>query len=63
MALDNNAQVLHTNDMTAQTQIAMGNISRILEDFEATLNNLVKVTVFYQGGASAKDLHEILRLR
>jgi enamine deaminase RidA (YjgF/YER057c/UK114 family) len=63
VALDINAQVLHPDDMTAQTQIAMGNISRILEGFDATLNDLVKVTAFYQGGASAKDLHENLRLR
>ena len=38
VALKNKAQVLHHDDMTAQTQIAMGNISCILEDFYVTIN-------------------------
>lgn len=54
--------MLHQDDMTVQTQIAMGNISFILEGFEVTINNLVKITAFYQGGTSVIDLHEDLRL-
>jgi|TARA_B110000967_G_scaffold167184_1_gene175592 enamine deaminase RidA (YjgF/YER057c/UK114 family) len=63
VALNSNSQVLHQDDMTVQTQIAMGNISFILEGFEVTINNLVKITAFYQGGTSVIDLHEDLRLR
>jgi enamine deaminase RidA (YjgF/YER057c/UK114 family) len=51
VVLVSNAQVLQLDDMTAQTQIVLGNISLILEGFDATINNIVKVTYFYQGGS------------
>jgi enamine deaminase RidA (YjgF/YER057c/UK114 family) len=63
VALDSEAQVLHPDDIVAQTRIAMDNISRILEEFGATLDDVVKVTTFYQGGASASELHKNLQLR
>ena len=63
VALNQNAEVLHPDDMVSQTRIAMRNIESVLEEFGATLNNVVKVTTFYQGSASAEALHENLLIR
>ena len=63
VALDQNAQVLHPDDMVKQTRIAMRNIESVLAEFGATLDDVVKVTTFYQGSASAEALHENLLIR
>ena len=56
-------KVLEPGDMVAQTRIAMDNAARVLEEFGATLDDVVKVTTFYQGSASAEALHENLLIR
>jgi len=63
VALDQNAEVLHPDDMVRQTRIAMRNIESVLKEFGATLDDVVKVTTFYQGSASAEALHENLLIR
>ncbi|WP_170766210.1 RidA family protein [Ruegeria lacuscaerulensis] len=63
VALDTQANVLEPGDMAAQTHIAMENVARVLDEFGATLDNVVKVTTFYQGSASAEALHENLLIR
>ncbi|WP_299945140.1 RidA family protein [uncultured Ruegeria sp.] len=63
VALDSGANVVHPGDMVAQTRVAMDNLSRVLAEFGATLDNIVKVTTFYQGNASAEALHENLLIR
>ena len=63
VALNTKAEVLHPNDMVEQTKIAMENIKRVLAEFGATLDDVVKVTTFYQGSASAEALHENLLIR
>lgn len=63
VALDSNAQVLHPNDIVKQTQIALDNIDKVLAEFNATLRDVVKVTTFYQGTASAEGLHKNLKIR
>ncbi len=63
VALNQNAEVLHPDDMVEQTRIAMRNIKRVLAEFGATLDDVVKVTTFYQGSASAEALHENLLIR
>ncbi len=63
VALDQHAQVLHPNDMVKQTRIAMRNIESVLAELGATLDDVVKVTTFYQGSASAEALHENLLIR
>ena len=57
------AKVLEPGDMVAQTRIAMENVARVLDEFGATLDDVVKVTTFYQGSASAEALHENLLIR
>ncbi len=63
VALDKYAKVLHPNDMVEQTRIAMSNIKSVLAVFGASLDDVVKVTTFYQGSASAEALHENLLIR
>lgn len=63
VALNEQAQVLHPGDMVTQTRIAMDNISSVLKEFGATLDDIVKVTTFYQGSASAEALHKNLLIR
>jgi enamine deaminase RidA (YjgF/YER057c/UK114 family) len=41
----------------------MDNVARVLAEFGATLDDVVKVTTFYQGNASAEALHENLLIR
>lgn len=63
VSLDSTARVLDPNDMVAQTRRAMANIEKVLTDLNATLDDVVKVTAFYVGGASAEDLHQNLLIR
>lgn len=49
--------------MVAQTKRAMANVKGVLAEFGATLDDVVKVTTFYQGEASAEALHENLLIR
>jgi len=63
VALDVNAEVLHPNDIVEQTKIALENINTILLDLDASLDDVIKVTTFYQGNASAEALHENLSIR
>ncbi len=63
VALDANAEVLHPDDIVEQTKIALTNIISILADLGATMDDVVKVTTFYQGNASADALHQNLNIR
>ncbi len=63
VSLDASANVIDPDDMVAQTRRAMDNISKVLAEFGATLDDVVKVTTFYQGTASAEALHENLLIR
>ncbi len=63
VSLDSTAAVIDPGDMVAQTRRAMGNVAAVLAEFGATLDDVVKVTTFYQGTASAEALHENLLIR
>ena len=63
VSLDSAAQVIDPGNMVAQTRRAMDNVARVLAEFGATLDDVVKVTTFYQGNASADALHENLLIR
>ena len=63
VALDTNAGVLYPNDIVEQTRIALNNIETVLADLGATMDDVVKVTTFYQGSASAEALHQNLMIR
>jgi len=63
VSLDAGGDVLDPGDMIAQTRTAMENLEKVLAGFDATLDDVVKVTTFYQGSASADALHENLLIR
>jgi len=63
VALDAESNVLHPNNVVEQTHIALENVRVLLADLGATMNDVVKVTTFYQGNASASDLHQNLLIR
>ena len=49
VSLTADAQVIDPGDMVAQTRRAMENIALVLAEFGAGLDDVVKVTTFYQG--------------
>ena len=63
VSLDSRAQVIDPGDMVAQTRRAMDNVAKVLAELGAGLDDVVKVTTFYQGNASAEALHENLLIR
>ena len=63
VSLDAQANVLDPGDMVAQTRRAMDNVAAVLAEFGVGLNDVVKVTTYYQGSASAEALHENLLIR
>jgi enamine deaminase RidA (YjgF/YER057c/UK114 family) len=63
VSLDSSANVVHPDDMVSQTKVAMDYIRRVLAAYGATLDDVVKITTFYQGKASAEALHENLLIR
>jgi enamine deaminase RidA (YjgF/YER057c/UK114 family) len=63
VALTPKGDVIEPGDLVAQTRIAMENIRRVLAGFGAGFDEVVKVTAFYQGDASADQLHKNLSIR
>jgi enamine deaminase RidA (YjgF/YER057c/UK114 family) len=63
VALTAAGEVIAPDDLIAQTRIAMANIGKVLAGFGGGLDDVVKVTSFYEGGASAETLHENLAIR
>jgi len=63
VSLDSAANVIDPDDMVAQTRRAIDNIETVLADLGAGLDDVVKVTTFYQGSASAEALHDNLLIR
>ncbi len=63
VSLDGNGRVIDPDDMAAQTRRSMDYIERALAELGAGLDDVVKVTAFYQGGASAALIHENLTIR
>ncbi|MGH6934343.1 MAG: RidA family protein [Dongiaceae bacterium] len=63
VALTPRGEVIKPGDLVEQTKIAMEYIRRVLDGFGAGFDDTVKVTAFYQGGASADQLHSNLKIR
>lgn len=63
VSLNAKGQVIDSDDMVTQCKTAMENLSIVLAELGATLDDVVKVTTFYQGSASADALHENLLIR
>ena len=63
VALTPRGEVIAPDDLVAQTRLALDNIAKVLAGFGAGLDDVVKVTSFYEGGASAGRLHDNLAIR
>jgi len=63
VALTPKAEVIAPGDTPAQTRLAMANIARVLAEFGADLNDVVKVNAFYEGTGTADNLHDNLSIR
>jgi len=63
VALDEQGNVLHPGDVAAQTRIAMENIKAVLAGFGATLDDVVKVNIFYVGTGTKEDWEVAAKIR
>jgi enamine deaminase RidA (YjgF/YER057c/UK114 family) len=63
VALTQKGAVIEPDDLVAQTRISMDMIRRVLEGHGLGLDDTVKVTAYYEGGASADQLHANLSIR
>jgi enamine deaminase RidA (YjgF/YER057c/UK114 family) len=63
VALDESGNVLHPHDMIKQTELAMENIGRVLAEFGATLDDVVKVNIFYVGQGTKEDWEAAAKVR
>lgn len=63
VSMDPKGVILDRGDLVAQTRTCMKNIADVLAGFGLDLDDVVKVTAFYAGNASAELLHENLSIR
>ncbi|MGD9765276.1 MAG: RidA family protein [Candidatus Binatia bacterium] len=63
VSMDAGGRILDPGEIVLQTRTSMANIARVLAGFGARLDDVVKVTTFYAGTASAEALHQNLRIR
>jgi len=63
VSIDSKGAVIDPGDLVTQTRTSMANIARVLGEFGLGLDDVVKVTAFYAGNASAEILHDNLSIR
>ncbi|MEX0808735.1 MAG: RidA family protein [Dongiaceae bacterium] len=63
VALTPKGVVMEPDALVAQTKISMEMIRRVLEAHGLGFDDVVKVTAYYRGGASAEQLHDNLKIR
>ena len=63
MSLTPTGQPIDFDDLQAQTRTAMDNIAKVLEGLGASMDDVVKVTTFYEGDGGGSDLHANLSIR
>jgi enamine deaminase RidA (YjgF/YER057c/UK114 family) len=63
VAADEKARVLDPGDMVAQTRRVMEFIRRTLAEYDAGMNDVVKINCFYRGGADKDRLHTNFAVR
>lgn len=62
-ALDGDLNVLHPGDLVAQTEIVMSNIAKVLAEFGATMDDVVKMNTFYVSEGQRDDWEASVRAR
>ncbi len=63
VSMDPEGVIIDPGQLVTQTRTSIGNISTILAGFGAELDDIVKVTAYYSGAASADVLHDNLKVR
>ena len=63
VSLTPQGQPIDFDDLTAQTHTAMQNIAKVLDGLGVSMDDVVKVTTFYEGDGSGDDLHANLSIR
>ncbi len=63
VSIDSAGRIIDPGDMVTQTRTSMANIAKVLAEFGLGLDDVVKVTAFYAGNASAEVLHDNLSIR
>ncbi len=63
VSIDSHGAVIDPGDLVTQTRTSMANIAKVLGEFGLGLDDVVKVTAFYAGNASAEVLHDNLSIR
>lgn len=63
VSIDSKGAVIDPGDLVTQTRTSMANIAKVLGEFGLGLDDVVKVTAFYAGNASAEVLHDNLSIR
>ena len=63
VALDNNANVIHSDDMPRQSVTCMDNIDAVLRGLNAGFNDVYKMNSYYVGLKGEQDLHQNLEIR
>ena len=61
--MDSKGVIIDPGQLVTQTHTSIANIARILDLFGAQLDDVVKVTAYYGGAASAEILHDNLSVR
>ncbi len=63
VSMDPKGVIIDPGQLVTQTRTSVANIATILKGFGAVLDNVVKVTAYYSGSASADVLHDNLSVR
>ncbi len=63
VSLDPHANVIDPGNMEKQTHTSMNNIKRVLAEFDASLDDIVKLNTYYQGTSDPQDLHSNVNIR
>ncbi|MFP6682953.1 MAG: RidA family protein [Gammaproteobacteria bacterium] len=63
VSMDPKGVIIDPAQLVTQTRTSIGNIATILSGFGAELDDVVKVTAYYSGTASADVLHDNLKVR
>ncbi len=63
VAYDKEANLLHSGDIVAQTRIAMDNVQKVLQEFGAGMNDIVKLQTFFVSTGTREEWKRCAEIR
>ena len=63
VAFDDKGDLLHAYDLEKQTRVTMENVRRVLDDLDATMDDVVMVKAYYVGTGQEADWEPSIRVR